>query len=263
MFHGKQSEVEMLINNKIPVLLEGPSGSGKTTILMTAADNAGIPYSFISGTRQTTVSHIIGFMNVNGVYSPSPFRTAYTEGHYFNIDEIDAMDSNVLLVFNSLENDIMAFPDGYTDPPHENFRLMATANPQDQHGHYVGRNKLDAATLDRFDQVSVDRDQKLEESLVDKDTSRKMGVLRTVLDETNSSISVSMRDSMRYQKRKNLNLLDGFIEKLVSNSDLVLEKYREIIGKEPEHKNTSQCQTFEQLVELLTARAKQKENSDE
>ena len=87
MQHSLQTTVQTLINNNIPVLLEGPSGSGKTTILMTAARNAGMDYSFLSGTRQTTVSHIIGFMNVNGIYSPSPFRKAYTEGHYFNIDE--------------------------------------------------------------------------------------------------------------------------------------------------------------------------------
>lgn len=262
MRHEKQAQVDMLINHKIPVLLEGPSGSGKTTILMNAAKEAGIPYSFISGTRQTTVSHIIGFMNVNGVYSPSPFRKAYEEGHYFNVDEIDAMDSNVLLIFNSLENHIMYFPDGYSEPPHKNFRFMATANPQDQHDRYVGRNKLDAATLDRFDQVSVDRDPALEESLVDSDTIESVGILRKALRQTNSSITISMRDSIRFQKRKDLKLLTGFVEKMVGGSELVLEKYQELLDSRPKNTKTQDCKSLNTLDALMSKRLAEKEKPD-
>lgn len=256
MQHEIQTTVQTLIHNSIPVLLEGPSGSGKTTILMNAARNAGMEYSFLSGTRQTTVSHIIGFMNVNGIYSPSPFRKAYTEGHYFNIDEIDAMDSNVLLIFNSLENNIMAFPDGYTEPPHENFRLMATANPQDQHESYVGRNKLDAATLDRFDQVSVSRDEKLEKSLVDEATSLAMGVLRGILVDVNSSTTISMRDSMRYFKRKSLGLLDGFVNKLVRDNEMVLDRFKDLMVENAPDKNYEECETFDELVDLMSKHSK-------
>jgi MoxR-like ATPase len=223
---------------------------------MNAARNAGMEYSFLSGTRQTTVSHIIGFMNVNGIYSPSPFRKAYTEGHYFNIDEIDAMDSNVLLIFNSLENNIMAFPDGYTEPPHENFRLMATANPQDQHESYVGRNKLDAATLDRFDQVSVSRDEKLEKSLVDEATSLAMGVLRGILVDVNSSTTISMRDSMRYFKRKSLGLLDGFVNKLVRDNEMVLDRFKDLMTENEPDKSYEECETFDELVDLMSKHSK-------
>ena len=256
MQHSLQTTVQTLINNNIPVLLEGPSGSGKTTILMTAARNAGMDYSFLSGTRQTTVSHIIGFMNVNGIYSPSPFRKAYTEGHYFNIDEIDAMDSNVLLIFNSLENNIMAFPDGYTDPPHKNFRLMATANPQDQHESYVGRNKLDAATLDRFDQVAVFRDENLEKSLVDEVTSEAMGHLRAILADVNSSLSISMRDSMRYYKRKSLGLLDGFVHKLVRGNEMVYDRFTELVAANAPDKLHEECETFDELVSVMKGHSK-------
>ena len=256
MQHSLQTTVQTLINNNIPVLLEGPSGSGKTTILMTAARNAGMDYSFLSGTRQTTVSHIIGFMNVNGIYSPSPFRKAYTEGHYFNIDEIDAMDSNVLLIFNSLENNIMAFPDGYTDPPHKNFRLMAAANPQDQHESYVGRNKLDAATLDRFDQVAVFRDENLEKSLVDEVTTEAMGHLRAILADVNSSLSISMRDSMRYYKRKSLGLLDGFVHKLVRGNEMIYDRFTELVAASAPDKLYEECETLDELISLMKKQPK-------
>ena len=266
--HSKQREVNTLLEHKIPVLLEGPSGSGKTTILMNAAKKAGVPYSFISGTRQTTVSHIIGFMNVNGVYSPSPFRKAYEEGHYFNIDEMDAMDSNVLLIFNSLENDIMYFPDGYTEPPHENFRLMATANPQDEHDRYVGRSKIDAATLDRYDRIRVDRDNNLEKSLISEDTAADMAMLRESLIDVNSSIELSMRDSIRYEKRKNLNLHEGLVEKMLGNNALALEKYLWREGariREEELLDVSKCTTADKLWEAMNAvedkRIKEEENS--
>jgi MoxR-like ATPase len=256
MQHKLQTTVQTLIHNSIPVLLEGPSGSGKTTILMNAARNAGMEYSFLSGTRQTTVSHIIGFMNVNGIYTPSPFRKAYTEGHYFNIDEIDAMDSNVLLIFNSLENNIMSFPDGYTEPPHENFRLMATANPQDQHESYVGRNKLDAATLDRFDQVSVSRDENLEKSLVDVATTQAMGYLRGILQDVNSSTTISMRDSMRYHKRKSLGLLDGFVHKLVRGNEMILDKFKDLVSENAPDKLYEECDSFDELVDLMNKHAR-------
>lgn len=257
VLHSKQEEVETLIKNRIPVLLEGPSGSGKTTIFMKAAAKAEIPYSFISGTRQTTVSHIIGFMNVNGVYAPSPFRKAYVEGHYFNIDEMDAMDSNVLLIFNSLENNIMYFPDGYTEPPHENFRFMATANPQDQHQHYVGRNKLDAATLDRFDQVMVERDPELEKWLVDEETLTVMDMLRKSLDKVSSSVVLSMRDSIRYQKRKGLNLLDGYTTKLLKGNQLAIDKYAELLAKVPKVYKLSTCRTMDDLIQTMHRNAKE------
>jgi len=257
MQHEKQKEVETLLNNKIPVLLEGPSGSGKTTILMNAAKNAKRPYSFISGTRQTTVSHIIGFMNVNGEYSSTPFRKAYTEGHYFNIDEIDAMDSNVLLIFNSLENDIMYFPDGYSEPPHKDFRFMATANPQDMHHSYVGRNKIDAATLDRFDEVTVDRDSKLESSLVDEETLMYIDLLRQAVEKTNTPVVISMRDSMRYQKRKDLGLIEGFVKKLVRNHEVAEDEFNRLVEAIPKKQNVSSCKDYDDLINLLKARVKQ------
>jgi len=249
MEHPKQKEVALLIKHKQPVLLIGEAGSGKTTIIMNIAKNDGIPYSFIGGTRQTTLSHIIGFMNINGIYVPSTFRKAYEEGHYFNIDEIDAMDANVLLVFNSLENNIMYFPDGYNKPPHKNFRFTATANPQNE--HYTGRSKLDAATLDRFDIVDIDRDQDLEASLVDQETLQHINILRQAIKKTNSDIVISMRDSLRFQNRKNLKILKGFIHRLSGKSDLIYNMYLETISKLPKHTNQSECKTFKDLVDLL------------
>ena len=212
MEHKKQAEVNKLLEANFQVMLVGSAGTGKTTMLQKAAKEAKVKYSFIAGTRQTTVSNILGFMSVNGTYVRSVFREAYEHGHYFNIDEIDAMDVNATLVFNSLEGGIMPFPDGYSEPPHKDFRLCATANPLNEHSDYTGRSKMDAATLDRFDKVEIPHDSNLEATLVSPTTFREIRSLREVIVAQNVHIQVSMRDALRYEKRKAIGLADNYIK---------------------------------------------------
>jgi len=197
MKHIKQGYMNKVISAGIPTLLMGEAGSGKSTILMNAAKDAGVPYSFQSCTRQTSVGDIVGFISVNGLYIPTPFRKAYEEGHYFNLDELDALDPNTALVFNSLENGRIAWPDGYDAPPHKNFRLVATANPESQGNIYTGRSKLDKATLDRFYTVNVDRDATLEVSLTSVDTVEIADAIRGIFNANAISQTITMRDVMR------------------------------------------------------------------
>ena len=219
--HSKQNEITKLVSHSIPVLLIGEKGSGKSTILINAAKELGIPYSFVVGTRQTTVGNLLGFISVTGIYIPSVFRKAYEEGHLFNIDEIDAMDSNTLLVLNSLENGAISFPDGYNDAPHKDFRLCATANPFDEHQAYTGRSNLDASSTDRFDIIRINRDPDLERSLTDNETMEQISLMRIILDENNSSKTVSMRDSIRKAQRKQIGLdNEAFNKNLMSEESL-------------------------------------------
>ena len=232
MEHSKQREIELLLENNMPVLLEGPTGTGKTTALQKAAKSAGVPYSFIAGTRQTTVSNILGFMSVNGTYVKSVFRKAYEEGHYFNIDEIDAMDPNAVLVFNSLENSIVAFPDGYTEPPHKNFRLCATANPSDAHDRHTGRAVLDAATLDRFDVINLSTDVNLESALLEERTFKILTAIRAALVGCNIQKHVSLRDGLRIEKRLHLGFCTKFIEeRILENNKAAIQLYTEALPK--------------------------------
>jgi MoxR-like ATPase len=247
--HSKFSELEILVSAGIPTLLTGEKGSGKTTLAKQVAEQLNLKFYSMSMTRQTTLSHLLGFISVNGTYVPSQLRSAAENGGAFLLDEIDAADANVLLSLNTAENGYIAFPDGIVDL-HENFRLMATANPQDQHEFYTGRSKLDAATLDRFDIVEVPRDENLERSLVDSETHRIMSALREVLGRTNSSIVVSMRDSMRYQKRKDLGIINEFIPRLVDKNQLIIDQLDEMLKNMPKHNDQSECQTFEELIDL-------------
>ena len=252
MKHSQQELVEKLITNNLPVLLEGVAGTGKSTILQNAAKSAGVPYTAIVGTRQTTLNMLMGFISINGVYIPSVLRKAYEEGHYFCIDEIDGMDNNVLLVFNSLENDYLSFPDGYSEPPHPNFRFMATANPQNSHHIYTGRSKLDAATLDRFDRVLIPLDEELELNLTDEDTHAQIKLMRGILESNNMSKQLSMRDSIRYYKRKQIGLGDDYHVTLLQDKDCLIAYNEELVKiEEAKPKKQEDCKTVDDLWKAI------------
>ena len=89
------------------------------------------------------------------------------EGFIAALDEIDNSDPSALIVINSaLANGYMAFPHETIDR-HKDFRIVTAANTWGKGAdlQYVGRNALDAATLDRFDNIFFDYDRKLEECL--------------------------------------------------------------------------------------------------
>jgi len=255
MRHEKHEEVLALVNAEQPVLLTGERGTGKTTLVQNVAKSLEIPFYSLSMTRQTTLSHILGFMNVNGIYVPSQLRKAVESGGIFLLDEIDASDPNVILSLNTIENGYVSFPDQVVEL-HKDFRLAATSNPQDNHRDYNGRAKLDAATLDRFDIVPIEKDDNLEKSLVDSNTYAHMQLIRTCLQEINSPTYISMRDSMRYQKRKDLKLLDSFVDRLLAKDTLALEKYKELKEDIPELTKVSECETLEDIWTLAVSNRK-------
>lgn len=255
MNHYKYYEVATLVKAGIPVLLTGERGSGKTTLIQDVAKGLNLSFFSMSMTRQTTLSHLLGFINVNGVYVPSQLRSAVEDGGVFLLDELDAADANVVLCLNTIENGYVAFPDKVVEL-HPDFRIVATSNPQDNHKDYNGRSKLDAATLDRFDIINVDKDDDLEQSLVDENTYAHMQLIRQCLRETNSGTYVSMRDSIRYQKRKELGLTGNYIERLLEKDMTALEKYKERKDSIPKISKIKDCTTLEEVWECVVANGK-------
>jgi cobaltochelatase CobS len=246
MNHNKHFEVKTLVEAGVSVLLTGERGSGKTTLVKGVAESLNLSFFSMSMTRQTTLSHLLGFMNVNGVYIPSQLRTAAETGGVYLLDEIDASDPNVLLCLNTVENGYIAFPDKVVSI-NADFRLMATSNPQDNHRDYNGRAKLDASTMDRFDIISVEKDDLLEQSIVDYDTFSHMELIRKCLSEVNSSTYISMRDSIRFQKRKELKLLGSFVDRLLQKDLLALEKYSERKLSIPKFQSVEDCQYLQDV----------------
>lgn len=144
----------------VNTLVVGPAGCGKTHLAHQIATVLGLDFAFLSLTAGISEARLVGRFVPIGEhgrfeYVPAPFVTLYENGGLFLADEIDAADPNVMLSINS------ALANGHMETPnpakpiiqrHPKFRMMAAANTWG-HGanrQYVGRNQLDAATLDRF-----------------------------------------------------------------------------------------------------------------
>lgn len=168
--HKNLKKLIMLANANMNVLLVGMAGTGKTKGASQVADALDLPFYCMSVGSQTSKSDILGYMNATGEYVRTAFREAYENGGVFVMDEIDAGNSNVLIVLNSaLANDICSFPDKMVQR-HKDFRFIATANTYGNGADrtYVGRNQLDGATLDRFAVLEWSIDEALEKALVAK-----------------------------------------------------------------------------------------------
>ena len=208
MKHSKFDYVKRIVDSGMPTLLIGESGSGKSTLAKAIADDRGKGFVSISFTQQTSVNDIVGFKSVSGDYIPPEFRKAYEQGFTVLFDEIDAAHSNSILSLNTMDNGYISFPDGIVYA-HEDFRLIATANPHNEQNIYTGRSKLDFSTLNRFYRVQLDRDPKLEEFLTSPETAEEMVLVREFLKSQGSHIQATMREAIRIQKLKDLNLGDN------------------------------------------------------
>lgn len=179
------------------IMMVGPAGCGKTTIARHCAKALNLPF-YITSTVSDT-HELLGFVDGYGRYNRTPFREAFENGGVWVADEIDAWDAAALLTANSaLANGFTTFPD-MSSPVnrHANFRMIATANTFGNGANrvYVGRNELDAASLDRFAVISVGYDSLLEEQLSNGNPRwlRRVWEVRNKVEEKNIRHVVSSR----------------------------------------------------------------------
>lgn len=153
------------------ILMVGPAGSGKTTLAKSLAQALGLEFGFISLSAGVTETHLFGRVlphsDGSWQYQPGRFVQVYENGGVFLLDEIDAADANVMVAINAaLANGVLANPNGKVHVRHEKCYILAAANTWGRGGdhQYVGRNQLDAATLDRFilSTLAIDYDGILE-----------------------------------------------------------------------------------------------------
>ena len=186
-----------------PAMLVGPAGTGKSFAAQSAAELMELPFYAMSVGAQTSKSDLIGYMDANGRYVKTSFRDAYESGGLFLLDEIDAGNSNVLIQLNAaLANGYMSFPDGMITK-HDSFRLVATANTfgLGANRQYVGRNQLDAATLDRFVVITWPIDDAVEQQMAvgpyGADWYKVVRMVRDHVDTNDMRIVVSPRATAR------------------------------------------------------------------
>lgn len=144
------------------VWLTGPAGSGKTTAALQAAKALSLEYAF-TGAIDTPYP-LLGFVDAQGRTVRTPFREVYESGGVFLFDEYDGSHPSATLPFNAaLANGHCAFPDRIVER-HKDFVAIAAANTfgLGATAEYVGRNRLDAASLDRFVTIAWETDEALE-----------------------------------------------------------------------------------------------------
>jgi len=175
------------------LLMVGPAGSGKTMLARSLAEALGRTFGFISLSAGISETHLFGRLlpqaDGSWQYNPSQFVEIYEKGGVFLLDEIDAADANVMVAINAaLANGVLANPNGRIHHRHKDTIVIGAANTWGRGAdtQYVGRNQLDAATLDRFvlSTVMVDYDTKLEKDLANAALDAEKGgqLIRWVWD---------------------------------------------------------------------------------
>jgi cobaltochelatase CobS len=114
---------------------------------------------------------MIGFQDVNGVFHETDIIRVFRDGGLILFDEMDDADASLLVKLNTMiANGVIPTPNGVVTQ-NENTYIVGTANTfgKGANAMYVGRNRLDAATLDRWKlaTVFVDYDTNLEDGLID------------------------------------------------------------------------------------------------
>lgn len=181
------------------IMLVGGAGGGKTHLASTIAEALKLPFYPMSVGLQTTKSDLLGFINAQGNYVTTPIRQAYENGGVLLLDEFDATHAGVVTILNSLlANGHCSFPDKIVEK-HKDFVCLCACNTYGKGAtmEYVGRNRLDSATLDRFIIIDVGYDSMLEDKLTDnKDWYAVIKNLRSNADKYGTKIIISPRASM-------------------------------------------------------------------
>jgi cobaltochelatase CobS len=186
--HEKLADVVLDLSIDQPVLMVGPAGTGKSTIARQAAEALSYPYGEISLNPTLTATSLLGYMNATGGYVTTMFREIWEGGGVFHADEFDNGHPSTLATLNAAlacaKGNAIAFPDGMITRS-DDFRFVASANTYGRgpDRQYVGRQQLDAATLDRFVVEEVMVDEALEHAVcvaTGYDTAKVSEVLRYV-----------------------------------------------------------------------------------
>ena len=165
--HKSFANVLSTLSAGVNIALVGPAGSGKTTIVHNASKVLNLSFASQSVSAQSTVFDFFGYKSATGTYIGTMFREKYENGGVFLLDEFDAGNPNVLAALNqATANGHCPFPDKMI-AKHKDFIIVMAGNTFGGGGtiDYVGRNKIDAATLDRFAFIYIDYDEILEKAL--------------------------------------------------------------------------------------------------
>ena len=180
-----------LASARIPIMLVGPAGCGKTYLcekLSEALDMEFADQSCSEGMSESVFNGLLLPIGAGGEFKHvvSPFMDRYENGGVMLLDEIDAGDPNLFTYINkAVANSSYTVAQRFKAPrveKHKDFVLIAAANTYGSGADamYVGRNQLDAATLDRFKVglITMDYCHEVEESLAPQELCKWAWAIR-------------------------------------------------------------------------------------
>lgn len=175
----------------------GEAGLGKSVIVECVADKLSLDFYTMSLSAQTTTNRLVGFLDANSNYKPTPLRKAYENGGLICLEECDTVNAGVLAEINNLlSQDIYSFPDK-TINKHPDFKLVCCANSSGRNTDlkYIKSQNMDASTMDRYVYIKVDLDEDLAKALTDNEDwyNRVMKFREIIPTVCDNEIVVGMR----------------------------------------------------------------------
>jgi cobaltochelatase CobS len=168
-YHWQLPQLIRWVDANVPLWLHSKAGAGKTHIVDQIAEAHDLTPYVISIDPTMTVGKLVGFRNLaNGEFMEGFLYKPYKEGGLVLLDEIDTGDPGILAALNAMNaNGHYTFPNGERVKRHPSFRVIAGANTKGTGAvaGYTARNRLDAATLDRFAVIELTYDPDLEFAL--------------------------------------------------------------------------------------------------
>lgn len=160
----------LLKHNRTPYLF-GPAGTGKNVLCKQIADELGLTFYFANAVTQEFA--LTGYGDANGNYVETEFYRAFTHGGLFMLDELDASCPEALITLNAaLANRYFTFPVIGRVEAHKDFKVIAAGNSCGRGADevYSGRSVIDGATMNRFDYIKIDYDERIEHRLSNRDS---------------------------------------------------------------------------------------------
>lgn len=171
--HSQFGNVLAMLTANVSPFLKGPAGTGKTFLARQVASAMGLDCIVVSCHPMISRSELFGFVSPGtNELNLGPVGRWVTYGGVLLFDEVDAAHPAALVTLNDVTaakpGTLVILPDGSEVPKHADCHAIAAANTfgTGPDAQYVGRNALDAATLDRFATIEIDYDAEIERELV-------------------------------------------------------------------------------------------------